>query len=123
MIKSRNEWEITVSLPCAQPAVSISLLKQRGSSSDPSSCWGVNLEHDGLTKVLLAWHYSAAVSCPIVICCYKIAMLWEIVPPTKGRFAVGETCFLLEGGCGRADANGDNFDILAISFVSLFGDV
>ncbi len=35
---------------------------------------------------------------------------------------MGETCFLLEGGCGRADANGDNFDMVAIS-VSLFGDV
>ena len=49
-------------------------------------------------------------------------MLWEIVPPTKGRFAVGETCFLLEGGCGRADTDGDNFNMIAIS-VSLFGDV
>ena len=35
---------------------------------------------------------------------------------------MGETCFLLEGGCRRADTDGDNFDMVTIS-VSLFGDV
>ena len=50
-------------------------------------------------------------------------MLWEIVPPTKGRFAVGETCFLLEGATGKQMANGDDFDMVTISFVSLFSDV
>ena len=43
-------------------------------------------------------------------------------PTNKQKVAVEETCFLLEGGCGRADGDGDNFDMVAIS-VSLFGDV
>ena len=50
-------------------------------------------------------------------------MLWEKVPLTSGRDRGGRNAISIEGGCGRADANGDNFDMVTISFVSLFGDV
>jgi hypothetical protein len=50
-------------------------------------------------------------------------MLREIVPQTKERFAVGETCFLLEGAAGEQTADGDDVDMVMISFVSLFGNV
>ncbi len=46
-------------------------------------------------------------------------MLREIVPQTTRRFAVGETYFLLEGAAGAQTINGDDLDMVTISFVSL----
>ncbi len=41
-------------------------------------------------------------------------MLREIVPQTTGRYAVGETCFLLEGAAGAQTTNRDDLDMVAI---------
>jgi hypothetical protein len=41
-------------------------------------------------------------------------MLQEIVPQAKGRIAVGETYFLMEGAAGEQTADEDDLDMVVI---------
>ena len=58
--------------------------------------------------------------CPIVICCLKNHDAAGDSPTNIREVCGGRICFLFEGAVGVQTTNGDNLDMVAISFVSLF---